>query len=178
MMQIQDLILIALFAAITAVCSIITIPIGMVPITLSLVAVFLCGVILEPKAAALAQIVYLLVGLIGLPVFSGMRGGLGVLLGPTGGYLLAYPLMAWLTAWLLSRLPEKKLGWAIASLMLALLICYGFGTAWLCGVLHLSLRQGLLVGVVPFIVFDLIKIGVAASVGLKVSEGLKKSHLI
>ncbi len=84
----------ALMAAVTAVAAQIAVPIFPVPFTLQVLAVVLSGLLLGPRYGALAQAIYLLVGAIGVPVFAEFRGGLGVLLGPTGGYLLSYPLAA------------------------------------------------------------------------------------
>ena len=99
-MKLKQLVLTGLFAAFTAVCAIITIPlpVTLVTINLALLAVFLTGALL-PKGAALgAQAVYLLLGLVGVPVFAGFAAGPGILMGPTGGYLIAYPVMAFLIA--------------------------------------------------------------------------------
>src|SRR5215211_6026822 len=84
----------ALMAAVTAVAAQIAIPIFPVPFTLQVFAVVLSGFLLGPRYGALAQVIYLLVGAIGVPVFAQFKGGLGVVLGPTGGYLVSYPIAA------------------------------------------------------------------------------------
>src|SRR5215207_2420999 len=85
---------VALMAAVTAVAAQITVPIEPVPFTFQVLAVILSGLLLGPRYGALAMAVYVLVGAVGVPVFAGFRGGLGILLGDTGGYLLSYPLAA------------------------------------------------------------------------------------
>src|SRR5215207_7696744 len=85
---------VALMAAVTAVAAQITVPIEPVPFTFQVLAVILSGLLLGPRYGALAQAVYVLVGAVGVPVFSGFAGGLGVILGPTGGYLVSYPIAA------------------------------------------------------------------------------------
>ena len=83
----KDLAIMAFFAALTAICSQIQIPLPYIPINLALFSVHLCGILLGSKRAVLSQSVYLLLGLIGLPVFAGFKGGPGVLFGNTGGYI-------------------------------------------------------------------------------------------
>jgi biotin transport system substrate-specific component len=93
---IQAYLLCALFAALTAICSQIMIPLPFtpVPINLAYLAVLVCGGALGPKKGAIAMTVYVLLGAIGVPVFHGLTGGLGVLAGPTGGYIIGYIPMA------------------------------------------------------------------------------------
>ena len=95
---IKEMILIGIFAAITAVCAQISIPlpilISPVPVTLSLFAVFMSAVLLGPKCGAFSQIIYVLIGICGAPVFAGYLGGFGVLAGYKGGYILSYPVIA------------------------------------------------------------------------------------
>ena len=108
--RVADLVFTALFAALTAVCAVIAVPMPMttVPVSLLVLGVFLTGALLEKKLAFLAELIYLLVGAAGLPVFSGFSSGIGVLFGPTGGYLLASPLMAFLIAWIIESFRAGK----------------------------------------------------------------------
>ena len=85
---------VALMAAVTAVAAQIAVPIPPVPFTLQVLAVILSGLLLGPRYGALAQAIYVLVGAVGVPVFAEFSGGLGVILGPTGGYLVSYPIAA------------------------------------------------------------------------------------
>ena len=99
-LSVKSLTIIAFFAALTAVLAQIAIPIPFspVPISFGLVAVYISGILLKPKHALYSQICYLILGMMGVPVFGGFKGGIGVLFGPTGGYLIVYPLMAWIVA--------------------------------------------------------------------------------
>ena len=119
----------ALMAALTAVCSQIQIPLPMVPINLALFAVHLSGALLGPAGGALSVAVYVLLGMIGVPVFAGFRAGPAVLFGKTGGYILGYFLCAWLVGFLSRRRPYTfpRLCLAMAA---GVFVCYFFGTVW------------------------------------------------
>ena len=156
-------------AAVTAVCAQISIPLpGGVPLTLSVAAVYLSGAFLGPGLAFASQLVYLLLGAFGLPVFAGFSGSLGVLLGSTGGYLLVYPLMAAAVA-LGRRLWGGKLPSLAASMLIALLLCYAGGTAWFMAVTQKSLAVSLAACVFPFVPVDLCKIALASAVGSRLA---------
>jgi biotin transport system substrate-specific component len=169
-MNIQNMTRVGIFAAITVVLSQIAIPLPFtpVPLSLSLLAVFMTGVILSPKGAFLAQMVYLLLGAVGLPVFHGFTGGFSRLIGPTGGYLVAYPLMAAAVSLSISLYEKKRgeenppfspalAGWVLGGHAAALLICYVLGTIWLCTLSGVSLGQALGMAVYPFIPLDAAK---------------------
>src|SRR5918997_1438092 len=144
----------ALMAAVTAVAAQIAVPIFPVPFTLQ----------------GLAQVVYLLVGAIGVPVFAEFRGGLGVLLGPTGGYLLSYPVaaaVAGLAAGAARTAPRPR---ALVSSFLwgcvGLAVIYAVGALWLSVVTDLPLSVAVAQGVLIFVPFDLIKVALAALVAV------------
>lgn len=118
-----DIALIATFAALIAVCSIIPgVSLGPAPITLQTFAVILAGAILGAKRGFLAVLLYLAVGAAGLPVFSGGSAGLAPFAGPTVGYLVAFPLAAWLTGFIVERLPRQRIATSIPLVFLAGLI--------------------------------------------------------
>lgn len=168
-MKTKNLAFCALMAAVTAVCAQISIPLpGGVPLTLSVAAVYLSGAFLGPGLAFASQLVYLLLGAFGLPVFVGFSGSLGVLLGSTGGYLLVYPLMAAAVA-LGRRLWGGKLPSLAASMLIALLLCYAGGTAWFMAVTQKSLAVSLAACVFPFVPVDLCKIALASAVGSRLA---------
>ncbi len=166
----RELSQIGIFTAITAVLAQIAIPLPFTPapISFGLVAVYISGILLKPKHAILTQICYLLLGAIGVPVFGNFRGGVGALLGPTGGYLLVYPIMAGIVAWTLNSLKSRQLKdkngksqiylKATLSICIAHLILYLGGTLWLCILTGNSFQGGLAIGVYPFIPLDIIKI--------------------
>ena len=127
-MRTLDMAYIALFAVLIAVCAWISIP-ATVPFTLQTFGIFLAVGVLGGKRGTLAVLVYLLLGAVGIPVFAGCSGGVGSLLGSTGGYLVGFLFTA-LVMWAMERLMGKKL-WVLAlSMLLGLVVCYAFGTVW------------------------------------------------
>jgi len=159
--SIHRLVWIALLAACVAVGAWLQLPIGPVPITLQPLFVFLAGYLLGPAGGAAAVALDVAAGVLGLPVFAGGKSGLGVLLGPTGGYLVGFVLAAAVTGLAAPR--GGRIGWArgIATGVLALAIAYLVGAARLAQVLHLDARKAFAVGVAPFVVLDAVKLGVA-----------------
>lgn len=151
----------ALLCALLCVLSVITVPIGAVPVTLGLLGVFLIGLLLPPRSACLCVIGYLLLGAIGLPVFSSMQGGFGILLGMTGGFLWGYLP----TVWLISVTCRRSHGASILRRMTAglpaLLLCYLCGTVQFCLVSSCSVTAALTACVLPFVPFDLCKLAAA-----------------
>ena len=170
----------ALMAAFTAVAAQISIPLEPVPFTLQVLAVVLTGLLLGPRYGALAMGVYVLVGAVGVPVFAGFRGGLGVLFGDTGGYLLAYPLaaaVAGLAARSTANAPRRR-GLVVGFLWgsAALAVIYAIGATWLAVLAGLSPAAAVAAGVLPFVLFDLIKVGLAALVAVAVAPAIATSR--
>ena len=163
-MNTRDMVYIALFACLMAICAWISIP-GQIPFTLQTMGVFLAVGLLGGKRGTLAVLVYILMGAVGLPVFSGMSGGIGKLLGMTGGYIVGF-LFSALIMWAMEALLGKKL-WVLALSMVAgLIVCYAFGTGWFLVVYTRSkgaITLGAVLGmcVLPYIIPDLIKIALA-----------------
>lgn len=177
-MKTRDLILTAFFAALTCIFSVISIPLPVspVPFSLSLAAIFLAGALLPKNQAALAQIVYILLGVIGLPVFSKMQGGPGVIAGPTGGYLIAYPIMAYLIALIIEKTGKRNFPVYLLSMLCSLLVCYTLGTLWLAAEASLSIPAALAAGVLPFFVFDIVKAVLASLLALALYRALAKRN--
>ena len=157
----QNLVLCALFAALTAVLSQIAIPIQPVPINLATFSVFLAGGVLGARRGTVSQVVYVLLGAVGLPVFASFTGGLGILFGPTGGYIFGYIAAAWLVGMLAVRC-HGKVYWFALTMAGGLVLCYLLGTAWFMIVTRTGLVESLLLCVVPFLLGDAAKIVVAA----------------
>lgn len=159
--DIHRLVWTALLAACIAVGAWLQLPIGAVPVTLQPLFVFLAGYLLGPASGAAAVGLYVAAGVLGLPVFAGGKAGLGVLLGPTGGYLVGFVLGAVITG--LAAPPGKPIGWVrgVVTGVLALAVAYLLGAARLAQVLHFDARKAFLVGVLPFVGFDAVKIAVA-----------------
>jgi biotin transport system substrate-specific component len=140
----------------------IPVPFSPVPLTLQPIAVLLVGVTLGPSRGAAAAILYLLEGASGLPFFAGGHGGAFWLVAATAGYLWSYPFAAWLAGWFSER------GWgraslrAIAGMLAALAVIYAAGWSWLA-VLS-GPRAAFAMGVVPFVVADIVKVALAAAV--------------
>ncbi len=163
-LSISDITLIALFTAVIAVCSWISIP-AAVPFTLQTFAVFLTAGLLGGKRGSITVIVYILLGAIGVPVFSGFTGGIGHLLGPTGGYIIGFIFSA-LVMWFAENRFGKSLKVLAASMVIGLIVCYAFGTAWFMAVYTretgaIGLMTALGWCVFPYIIPDAVKIAVA-----------------
>lgn len=160
----RDIAYIAVFTALMAVCSWISIPTA-IPFTLQTLGVFLAVGLLGGKRGAIAVTAYVLLGAVGAPVFANFSGGAGVLLGQTGGYILGFIGSA-LLMWALERFLNGKLWGLCLNMVLGLLVCYAFGTAWFMVVYPMggesvTLWTALTWCVFPYVVFDLIKIALA-----------------
>lgn len=169
----RNLVLIALMAALTAVCAWITVP-ATVPFTLQTFAVFLCVSLLGGKRGLAAVAVYLLLGALGAPVFAGFSGGPGVLLGPTGGYLIGFLFTA-LVMWGFEKLPGSSLFKTVAAMAVGLAVCYAFGTAWFLAVAArngkaVKLSAALSWCVLPFLLPDAAKIALATLLARRVKR--------
>ncbi len=161
----QYLVFTAVLAALMAVLSQIVLPVGPVPFNLGVMGAFLTGLLLPPVWAAGAICVYLLLGLVGLPVFAGFGAGPAVLFGKTGGYLLGYLLIALLSSWGYRWQKQKQTGIRLAvtavCMLAGLALCYLFGTLWFMTITRMDLVTSLGFCVIPFIVPDVCK-GIAA----------------
>lgn len=169
----RNLVLAAIMAALTAICSQIQIPLPMVPINLALFAVHLCGALLGAKWGALSMVVYALLGAIGVPVFAGFGSGPAVLFGKTGGYILGYILCALLVGLLSRRIGFTMKGLCI-SMVIGVAVCYAFGTIWFMVITGMNLMTSLTYCVVPFLPGDVIKIVLAALLALRLQKPLKQ----
>ena len=164
----KDIVMIGIFAALIAICSWISIPTA-VPFTLQTFGVFMAVEVLGGKRGTLAVLVYLLLGAVGLPVFAGFTGGMGIIAGSTGGYIVGF-LAAALLMWLLESVLPKKPVSEVIAMAAGLIVCYALGTAWFMVVFaRNSGPVGLLTVlgwcVFPFIIPDLIKIALAFLLG-------------
>lgn len=160
----KELVFTALMAVIIAVCSWISIP-TTVPFTLQTFGVFMAVGLLGGKKGTISVLVYILLGAVGVPVFAGFSGGIGVLFGTTGGYIVGF-LLSGLVYWAMTAAFGEKLPIMIIAMVLGLLVCYAFGTAWFMIVYAkntapIGLMTALGWCVFPFIVPDCIKIALA-----------------
>ena len=162
-----DLTLCGVFAAVLAICSWIQIP-GPVPFTLQTFGVFAALGLLGGRRGTIAICVYLLLGAFGVPVFAGFKGGIGALFGATGGYLLGF-LLSGLCILLSEKLFGDALRVFIPAMIVGLLLCYAFGTAWFVIVYTkangaITIGKALALCVIPFLPFDAIKLALAVIV--------------
>ncbi len=165
-LTVKDMVSCALFAALTGIFSQIGIPIGDVPINLALFAVFLSGGVLGSYKGAVSVLVYIMMGAVGIPVFANFRGGLSVLAGPTGGYILGY-LIAALVVGMVSTYWGDSFWKLVLGMVSGLALCYLFGTVWYVALTGTKILPALSVCVIPFLPGDGVKIVLA---GLLVPE--------
>lgn len=172
-LKVKDMVLVGLFAALTAVLSQISIPIPFttVPLTMQIFAVALVGIILGAKNGFISMIIYLLLGSIGMPVFAELSGGIGILLGPTGGFLLGYPFMAFIIGFVSQRYHYKV--YIFIGMILGLVVDYLMGTIIFSLAMRTSIYESLLMCVLPFILLDMIKIILATSVGITINKRIQ-----
>ena len=159
--SILDIVYIALFAAIISVCSLISIPIGEVPVTFQILGICLAAGFLGLAKGTISVVIYILLGLIGIPVFAGGTSGFAKLVSPTGGYIVGFIIG------LAVKLFGRKLWVLIVSMVIGVLVCYAFGTAWFIILYNnsgksMDLANALSLCVVPFLPFDAVKIAVSA----------------
>lgn len=168
-----DIVFISLFAVLIALCSWISIP-SIVPFTMQTFAVYLTLNFLGGKKGTVSVYIYLLLGLIGLPVYANFTSGIGMLMGTIGGYMIGW-IFSGLVMWLIEKLIGRKLWAQAVSMLVGLLVCYIAGTAWFIVVYAQSsgpvgLWTALLWCVIPFVIPDLVKLGLA----LWLSQRLEK----
>ena len=150
----------ALMAALTAVGATIAIPIGPVPIVLQNLFIMLTGLLLGGRWALTSVAVYLLAGAVGLPVFAGGTGGVGKFVGPTGGYLLGFAAAAYLIG-LISEKGRGRVAVDVLAMVAGTLIIYAFGVSWLKVVTGMSFSKAFAVGMLPFMIGDVLKMAAA-----------------
>lgn len=164
-----DIVYIAMSVALITVCSWIQIP-GTIPFTMQTFAVFLTVCLLGGARAVISIIIYIALAAAGVPVLAMFKGGIGALMGPTGGYVIGFLFIA-LIMWLTETLLGKALWVRILSMLIGLAVCYGFGTLWFMHVYvgkdgsHMGLAAVLSLCVLPYIIPDLIKMALAISIG-------------
>ncbi len=183
----QYLILTAMMTAFTAICAVISVPLPFspVPVSLATLAVLICGGLLGPKYGSLSQIIYLLLGAVGVPIFHSFTGGMGILLGPTGGFLFGYIFMAFTFGLLTDIILKNKRTGDIKSTALvffaavhATITCYIPGLLWFMVVTGNGIGTAASMAVLPFIPVDLFKCIVAALLVKRLTSILPKGYNI
>ena len=165
------IVLVGVFVAIISICAWISIPMVPIPITLQILGVFITASILGAKLGTVSIIIYILLGAVGLPVFSNFTGGFGILLSPTGGFIIGFIFTA-LTIGIITSFKNSILTNTLAML-LGLLLSYLFGTVWYCIYANVDFITAVLVCVVPFLIGDAVKIATASILVTKLKKHIK-----
>ena len=178
-----QLTLTAVMAAVICVLSPISlaIPVSPVPISLASMAIYLAVTVLGAKLGTLSCLIYLLLGLVGLPVFAGYTGGADKLFGPTGGYLIGYLFLALIAGAFVGRFTENKwknIAFAALGMVLGTVVLYILGTAWLAYSAGMDFQAALWAGVIPFIPGDLVKMVIAVLLGSVIRGRLLQAGIL
>lgn len=160
----MDIVLVAAGAALTAIAAQVQVPLWPVPITAQTLAVLLVGSSLGALRGTLAMVLYAVLGMVGLPVFSDDGSGMGVILGPTGGYIVGFVFAAAFTGWIAQRSWDRRILRSILAFLAGTVVTFLIGLPWLAIVLGLDLQQTLQAGLYPFIIGGTVKAIVAAGV--------------
>lgn len=169
--------IVALMAAVTCVLGPLSLPIGPVPISLGTLAIYFTAILLGWKKGTMSCLIYLLLGLVGMPVFSGFTAGPGKLFGPTGGYLVGYIFLILIAGWFIERF-EGKRGMYLLGMILGTIVLYVIGTAWLAYEARMTFQAALMAGVIPFIPGDVIKMLITLAIGPVIRGQVMKAGYI
>jgi biotin transport system substrate-specific component len=174
--NIYQMAIIAVMAAVICILGPLSIPIGLVPISFTNLAIYFVLYTLGMKKGTFSYIIYMLIGFAGLPVFSNFSSGPSKVLGPTGGYLIGFIFMALIAGFFIDKFFDK---WYLcfAGMVLGTVVCYIFGSVWLSYQANISASRALAVGVIPFIPGDLAKILIASLIGPEIRKRLIKANL-
>jgi len=164
----------SLLAALIAVGSYISVPIGEIPIVLQNLFVMLAGLLLGSRWGLAAVAVYLTAGALGLPVFAGGTGGIGRFAGPTGGYLIGYIPAVYVIGFF-SEKGKHRMIFDVIGMILGAAFVYALGVTWMKIISGMSFAKAIMMGMYPFLVFDLVKIIAAASIAKALRPMMKLS---
>ena len=160
--NIRQMTLISLFAALTAVGAFLSLPLQPVPLSLQTLFTLLAGMVLGSARGALSQVIYVFLGVIGLPVFAGFKAGIGILFGPSGGFLWGFIICAFLVGKMAEGKRGKNIFYYFLVGLMGTIIIYILGIAQLSLVLGIGIRKAIAIGMLPFLLGDILKI-IAAS---------------
>lgn len=163
----------ALMTAVTCVLAPMSVPIGPVPISLTNLAIYFALYLLGWKMGTVSYIVYLIIGIVGVPVFSGFTGGFAKLLGPTGGYIIGFIPMAIIAGLVIEKSGSRILHFI--AMVVGTAVCYAFGTVWFCVVMKSDVAAALGMCVFPFIPGDIAKIVIAMVAGPILKKRIQKA---
>ena len=165
----------AVMAAVLSAISPIALFLGPIPVSLCTLGIFLSAYVLDCRRCVMAVLIYVLLGAAGMPVFGGFTGGAGRLFGPTGGYILGYLLLAWITGWTVERSSQR---WGqVAGMVLGTALLYLLGTVWYCIQAGQELRAAVMMCVLPFLPGDGVKILCACAIGPALRRKLEQAGL-
>lgn len=176
-LKLRMMIVTALFAAIIGVLAQITVPLPLVPITGQTLAIGLAATILGSRYGTLSVLLYIVTGAIGVPVFAQMSGGAGILIGPTGGFIIGFIPAAFMMGYFLEKTSFTIINAVIAN-VIGMFITLIFGTVWLKVVAELSWSAAFASGFAPFLIVGLIKAFLAAWIGILVRQRLGSAKLL
>lgn len=175
--DLKNMVLMALFAAVTCVLAPLSVPIGPVPISLTNLVIYFSIFILGWQRATITYLVYLLIGMAGLPVFSGFESGLGKFAGPTGGYLVGFILMTIVSGLFIQIRVEKT--WlrnvlSFTGMVVGTAIAYAVATVWFCFSTGSGIWAALLICVFPFVIGDIVKMALAIAMAPVIAVRIQK----
>lgn len=174
-MKLREICYVAIAAALLSALAPVSIPIGIVPITLATLVIYIIGCIYTPWTAAFAVLLYIVLGAMGLPVFSDYTGGIAKLLGPTGGFIIGYLPAVFVQSLIVSYFKDRKVMY-IVSIIVSTIIIYGFGLAWFLISTNgkYDFGQAMMACVYPFIPGDLVKLVLSVSLAYKLRPLLER----
>ena len=170
--RIHMMVMVGLLAAVYCIVSPMVIPIGPIPISFSNLIIYCSLYLVRARVATIGYLIYVLMGLIGLPVFSGYSGGIGKLLGPTGGYIIGFLPMTMICGMIVEKYSSPII--CFSGMFGATLFAYILETIWFCAVMDTVFSDALGICVIPFIPGDIVKITLAVTIGPVLKERLKK----
>lgn len=175
--SVKNIAVIGVITAVTCILAPLSIPIGDVPISFTNLVIYFGLYLLGTKRGTISYLVYLLIGLVGVPVFASFTAGPGKLFGPTGGYLIGFIPMALIAGFAIEKFGRKFIPGMI-GMIVGTAVCYAFGTVWFVFVMKTSVQAALTMCVYPFIVFDIIKMVLAALIGPQIYKRLVQANLV
>ena len=176
-LSISEMTVCGIFTALLCVLAPMTIPIGPVPISLTNFVLYISIIVLGTKLSTISYIIYLLIGLVGLPVFSGYVGGPSKFVGPTGGYLVGFVFLTIIGGIIYEHFKGQPIITGL-GMFLGLVICYAFGTVWFMKLMSTGLAESLTMCVWPFIPLDIVKIVLGVFLGTIIKRSLNKAGLL
>ena len=172
-MKPQKIAITGILAAIICLVSPFSFPLGAIPISLSTCAIYIAACMVDVKISVSSVIIYILLGAAGLPVFSHFNGGLHMISGVTGGYIIGYIPCALITGLLIKRFGNKKFMYPV-SMIFGTIACYITGTAWYMVQTNSNIISAVAVCILPFLIGDAVKISAASAIGITLRKRLSR----